>query len=98
MLTLVIVLKLWAEIALFALAGRWVLSLLLGARTRGNMVDELLSVVTRPVVRGVARLLPRSTHERQHTAVSAFVLVLLWLGATAGKVWLCLGPSAGQCG
>lgn len=97
MLTLVVVLKLWVEIALFALAGRWVLSLVLGARVRGNVIDELLRVVTSPVIWGVARVLPGVSSERSRTVVATALLVLLWLGATAIKVWLCLGQGAIQC-
>lgn len=97
MLTLVVVLKLWVEIALFALVGRWVLALALGPRAQGNVIDELLRMVTRPVVRGAARVLSGSASERRCTAVAVVMLVLLWLGATAVKVWLCLGQGAGQC-
>lgn len=97
MLTLVVVLKLWAEIALFSLAGRSLLSLLLGARSSGNLVFELLGVVTRPVVSGVRRMLPGTAKPQHLTVVAALALGVLWLAATLGKVWICLGQGLGQC-
>lgn len=97
MLTLVLVLKLWVEIALWALAGRWVLSLLLRGESHGNVFYELLRVVTGPVVGLVGKVLPRGVHERHHTFIAACLLCLLWIGATIGKVWLCLGLGPAQC-
>ena len=97
MLTVVILIKLWAEIALLALVGHWVLLLLLGARADGNLIYGLLRIVTRPVVGLVGKLLPGEGRARRHQAVSAMLLLWVWLGATVGKVWWCLGAGLAQC-
>ena len=97
MLTVVILIKLWTEIALLALVGQWVLLLLLGARADGNLIYGLLCIVTRPVVGLVGKLLPGEGRARRHEAVSAMLLLWVWLGATAGKVWWCLGSGLAQC-
>lgn len=94
---MVLMLKLWVEIALSALAGRWVLALVLRERAQGNVINELLRVVSRPVMAVVAKWLPGSVSERGQTAVAACLLILLWLAATAGKVWICLGQGAALC-
>lgn len=97
MLTLLVVIKLWAEVALLALLGQWVLGLLVGTRREGNLVYLLLAVVSSPVTRLVARWAPRGMSEGKLGALAAALLGMLWLAATAGKVWLCLGLGVTVC-
>lgn len=97
MLILVVVLKLWAELALLALLGQWVLTLLAGSRVRGNLAFELLRVVSRPPIWLVGRIGPAGLTPRWQTAIAVVGLTLLWLLATLGKVWLCLSLGPGQC-
>lgn len=97
MLTLLVLVKLWAEVALLALLGQWVLALLVGARREGNLIYELLRVVSSPVVQLVARLGPAGLPARRQGAIAVLLLCVLWLAATAGKVWLCLGGGANSC-
>lgn len=90
-------LKLWAEVALFSLLGQWVLGLLIGAKREDNMVYQLLGVVSLPFLwllsRGDRRLLP--AHRRRRWL--ALWLGVLWLLATAGKIALCLQRGTSAC-
>lgn len=97
MLTLLVLVKLWAEVALLALLGQWVLALLVGARREGNLMYELLRVVSSPAVRLVARWGPPGLPARRQDGIAVLLLCFLWLTATAGKVWLCLGGGASSC-
>jgi hypothetical protein len=97
MLTLLVLVKLWTEVALLALLGQWVLALLVGARRKGNLVYELLRLVSSPVVRLVATLGPSGLSARRQGAIAMLLLCFLWLAATAGKVWLCLGGGVSSC-
>lgn len=97
MLTVVVLLKLCVEIALLALAGQWVLKLLLGGRSGDNVVYGLLHVVTSPVVGLVGRLFPGEAKVRRDMCVAALLLSVLWCGATVAKLWLCLGLGVAGC-
>lgn len=97
MLTLLVVLKLWAEVALLALLGQGVLALLAGDRVRGNWAYELLRVLSRPAIWLVARMGPAGLSPRRQAAIAGVGLSLLWLLVTVGKVWLCLSLGPGQC-
>lgn len=97
MLTLLVLVKLWAEVALLALAGQWVLALLVGVRREGNLMYGLLRVVSSPVVRLVARCGPSGLTARRQGAMAAVLLCVLWLAATAGKVWMCLDVGVSSC-
>lgn len=97
MLTLLVWVKLWAEVALLALVGQWVLALLVGGRREGNLMYGLLRVVSSPVVRLVARWGPPGLPARRQGAIAAVLLCVLWLAATAGKVWLCLDVGISSC-
>lgn len=90
-------LKLIAEIALLALAGQWLLGLLVGAQRERNVVYRLLAVLTAPFLRLTRRLSPRVVLDR-HIPLAAFGLLLaLWLAATLAKVSLCLQIGVQQC-
>lgn len=97
MLTWLVLVKLCAEIALFAMAGQWALRLLLGVRAAGNLVFELLQIVTRPVVVATSWLLPKRVGVPQHSKWAAALLLLVWLCATVAKVWLCLDVGVARC-
>lgn len=97
MFTLLIVLKLWAEVALASLLGQWVLGLMVGAQREGNLVYQLLGVLSLPFVWLVSRLGGRWVSAHRRRAGAAALLSLLWLAATAGKIWVCLGLGAAAC-
>lgn len=89
--------KLIAEIALLALAGRFVLGLLAGARRGGNFFYRILETMTQPFIRGTRLIAPRAVLDR-HLPLAAFVLMLsVWLIATLVKVEACLKIGIEQC-
>ena len=97
MLLLVSSLKLVAEIALLALAGRFLLGLLAGAKREGNFFYRLLGVVTAPVVRGMRLITPRAVIDR-HVPFAAFVLLAgLWVAVTLMKISLCVEIGVSKC-
>ncbi len=97
MLLFVSSIKLVAEIALFALAGQWLLGLLAGHKRDANFFYQLLAVVTKPFVRGMRVIAPRQVIDR-HLPLAAFVLLLtVWLIATLVRINLCLQIGIEQC-
>ncbi len=97
MLLFVSSIKLVAEIALFALAGQWLLGLLAGQKRDANFFYQLLAVVTKPFVRGMRVIAPRQVIDR-HLPLAAFVLLLtVWLIATMVRINLCLQIGIEQC-
>lgn len=97
MLLLTSSLKLIAEIALLAMAGQWLLGLLVGQGRERNFIYRLLQVLTQPFVRLVRMISPRMVLER-HLPLAAFLLMLgIWLLATAVKIQLCLQIGVRLC-
>lgn len=97
MLLLYSSIKLLAEIALLALLGQWLLGLLAGAKRDRNLIYQMFEIVTRPVVRGARFLTPRVVLDR-HVPLAAFaLLVVVWIGATLGKISYCLRIGVEHC-
>ena len=97
MLFAVSAVKLVAEIALLALAGRFILGLLAGSRRDGNFFYRILEAMTQPFIRGARLITPRAVLDR-HVPLAAFVLMLtVWLIATLVKVETCLKIGIEQC-
>lgn len=97
MLLLASSVKLIAEIALLALAGQWVLGLLVGSRRNQNLFYRLLQVMTNPFVKTVRFITPRFVLDR-HIPLAAFVLLAsVWLAATVAKINLCLQIGVQAC-
>lgn len=97
MLLFVTSLKLIAEIALLALAGRALLGLLAGAGRERNAFYRLLDVIAGPVIKLVRRITPRVVVDR-HVPLAAFVLLSgVWLALTATKIELCLQLGVQAC-
>lgn len=67
------------EVALLSLIGQGVLAVLAGAKRQSNPVYQLLSVVTRPVLRLLRALTPRCVLDRHLPFVAFFVLFWLWI-------------------
>ena len=97
MLLLVSSVKLVAEIALLALAGRWLLGLLAGSRRDTNVFYKILDVLAQPFVKGARIITPRFVIDR-HVPLAAFgLLAVVWLFVTLMKVQLCLQIGVQQC-
>lgn len=94
LLLFVKILKLLAEVALMALAGRALLGLLAGPGRDSNFFWQLLNAMVAPLERGLARLHPVAGR----TASLALLLLLAWGLATTAKLMLCLGgPGLAAC-
>jgi hypothetical protein len=90
MLTLASVIKLVAEIALLALAGRWLLGVLAGAKRDQNLFYQVLDIMAKPFVRAARWISPRQIIDRHVPLVAFSLLMFVWLVATIAKVNLCL--------
>jgi hypothetical protein len=86
---LVSIIKLVCEIALLALAGRFLLGLLAGQNKESNFFYKALEVITQPFTK-VARLItPKAVIDR-HVPLVAFLLTgFIWVVAVIEKVRIC---------
>ncbi|NBQ91776.1 MAG: hypothetical protein EBS47_05740 [Betaproteobacteria bacterium] len=89
MLLLASSLKLIAEIALFGLAGRWLLGLLAGQKRDQNLFYQALSMLTSPFTGLVRRITPALVVDRHIPLVTFILLFWVWFFALAEKVQLC---------
>jgi hypothetical protein len=97
MLLFVSSIKLIAEIALLALAGRFLLGMLAGAKRESNFFYKLLDVLAQPFVKGMRLITPRLVIDR-HIPIAAFVaLAMVWIVITITKINLCLEVGVEQC-
>ncbi|HWH73144.1 MAG TPA: hypothetical protein VNV16_02640 [Methylibium sp.] len=98
MLLIVTSIKLVAEIALCALAGRWLLGLLAGAQREQNLFYQLLTMMTRPFTGAFRAITPRVVIDRHIPLLTFVALAWIWVFALSEKVGLCrLDPSQGLC-
>jgi hypothetical protein len=97
MLLLVSSVKLIAEIALMALAGRWLVGILAGGQRDSNVFYRVLDVLSKPFVKGARVITPRFVIDR-HVPLAAFgLLCVVWLFSLLMKVQLCLQVGMQQC-
>jgi hypothetical protein len=89
MLLLVSSLKLIAEVALFALAGRWLLGLLVGHKRDTNLFYLALSALTNPFTGVVRRITPALVTDRHVPLVTFMLLFWIWVFALGEKVVIC---------
>ncbi len=97
MLLFVSSVKLIAEIALLALAGRFLLGILAGAKRESNFFYKLLDVLAQPFVKGMRFITPRVVIDR-HIPMAAFMaLAMVWVVITITKINICLEVGVAQC-
>jgi hypothetical protein len=97
MLLLVSSVKLVAEIALLALAGRWLLGLLAGRKRESNLFYKVLDTMTQPFVKATRFITPRVVLDR-HIPLAAFVaLSMVWVMATLAKIQICVQIGVHLC-
>ena len=97
MLLFVSSLKLIAEVALFALAGRWLLGLLVGHKRDTNLFYQLFQVLNRPWM-ALARLIsPARVDPRHHGWVAFFVTAVLYIAVTLAKIEHCISAGMEGC-
>lgn len=97
MLTVVVLIKLIAEIALFAFAAQAVVGVLAGAGRVNNPIYRFLQVATRPWVGAMRRVLPQGVTERRVAWAAFFVLLGAWCAAVVAKVSICLQIGVALC-
>lgn len=97
MLTALILTKLVAEIALLALAGRWLLGLLAGARHQSNLFWQILDAMARPFLWVARRISPRAVIDRHVPLVAFLLLGFTWLAVTVMKIQACVQIGVQAC-
>lgn len=98
MLLLASSVKLIAEIALLALAGQWLLGLLVGNKRESNFFYQLLGVLTKPFVKAMRFITPRFVLDRHIPLAVALLMLSVWLFALVAKVNLCMQRGVNVCG
>ncbi len=89
MLLLVTSIKLVAEIALCALAGRWLLGLMAGRKRDQNLFYQLLGMMTNPFTAVFRKITPKLVVDRHIPLLTFFALGWVWIFALIQKVSLC---------
>lgn len=97
MLTLILAVKLIAEIALLALFGQWVLGLLAGQRKDSNLFYQVLQQIGRPFVLVARFITPGFVLQRHHPLVAFLLLGLVWVLATTAKIAHCVKIGVQLC-
>jgi len=97
MLTVLVLVKLVAEIALMALLGRWVLGLLAGQKREQNLFYQILDIAVRPFVRSARWLAPRVVLDRHVPLVAFCLLAVTWLVVTLWRIQICVEIGVHLC-
>jgi hypothetical protein len=96
-LLLVSIIKLICEIALLALAGRWLLGLLAGQKKESNFFYKALEAMTKPFVSAARFITPKAILDR-HVPFVAFLLIsFIWVVALIEKVRICTAIGVELC-
>ncbi len=97
MLVVATTFKLLAEIALFALAGQWILGWVAGKGKNTNPFYRVMQLVGKPWMLAARWLSPRVVLDRHLPLVAVLLVALTWLVATVGKVGICLKIGVTLC-
>ncbi|MDB5966236.1 MAG: hypothetical protein JWQ72_2736 [Polaromonas sp.] len=97
MLTLAVIFKLLAEIALLVLIAQALVGMLSGHARERNPVYRLLQVLGRPWLKVARAVSPRVIVDAHVPWVAVFLLMLVWSVATVAKVTLCLQMGVALC-
>jgi hypothetical protein len=89
--------KLFAEIALLAMAGQWILGRLAGVGKSTNPFYRVLQLVGKPWMLAARRLSPRVVLDRHLPLVAVLLAVSIWLVAAVVKVSICLKIGVALC-
>jgi hypothetical protein len=81
--------KLICEIALLALAGRWVLGILAGQGKEQNFFYQTLDVLAKPFIKAARAISPKSVIDRHVPLVAFLVLAFIWVVALLEKLSIC---------
>lgn len=90
MLTVVVVLKALLEIAALALLGQGLLYIMAGAKRDTNVFYQVLTTITRPIIKAVRFIAPRFIVDQHIGALAFLILVLFWYVLLVSNHSLCL--------
>ena len=97
MLTVAIVAKSLAEIALLVLLAQALVGLFAGPHKDRNPVYRLLQLLGRPWTRAARLLSPRVVLDRHLPLVAVGLLATVWIVSALAKVSLCLQMGVALC-
>lgn len=81
------------EIAGWFMLGQGLLYVLAGRRRSDNVVYQLFTLLTRPVMRITRAITPRVVRD-EHIPLAAFILVLwLWISLGIAKRYICVSQN-----
>jgi hypothetical protein len=83
------IVKLVCEIALLALAGRWLLGLLAGQKKESNVFYQTLAVITKPFVSSARFITPKAIIDRHVPFVAFLLLSFIWVVSLIEKIRIC---------
>lgn len=89
MLLLLSIIKAISEILALTLFGRGVLWLIGGKARENNFVYNLLSAITRPVLRLARLVTPRAVPDRYVWPVAVLIVLVAWVVSSHQKLELC---------
>jgi hypothetical protein len=89
LLLFVSIVKLVCEIALLALAGRWLLGLLAGQKKESNVFYQTLAVITKPFVSSARFITPKAIIDRHVPFVAFLLLSFIWVVSLIEKIRIC---------
>ena len=88
-LHLLLILRALAEIAGMFLLARGALFLLAGGGRQRNIVYQLFSIITRPVLGATRWLMPQAVSDRFIPALAFFLLFWLWIALAYVRQLVC---------
>ena len=89
LLPLLSALRALAEIAGMSLLAQGVLLLLTGGGDQRNVVYQLFSIITRPVIGVTRRLAPKAISDRRIPLLAFFLLLCLWIALAYVRQLVC---------
>jgi hypothetical protein len=96
-LLFVSIVKLVCEIALLALAGRFLLGLLAGQKKESNFFYKALEVMTKPFVSAARFITPKAILDRHVPFVAFLLMGFVWVISVIEKVRICTAIGVELC-
>ena|SRR6185295_634296 len=93
MYEIIVILKALTEVAGVAMLGQGILWVIAGAKRQQNPVYGLFKTLTLPVMKATRWITPRIILDQHLGLVAFFLLLVLWIGLTAAKIWIVLQNS-----
>jgi hypothetical protein len=96
-LLFVSIVKLVCEIALLALAGRFLLGLLAGQKKESNFFYKALEAMTKPFVSAARFITPKAILDRHVPFVAFLLMGFVWVVSVIEKVRICTAIGVELC-